>query len=350
MKNLTFVIDDITGTGGVERVTTFLANNLALDFNVSIISLKGKCKELFYPLNSSVDLIFTNNSNSFLKNLDLASKLKEINPDFIISMSMGRLSLRLSLIKMIFSLKSKLILSEHNSFRSAGKIIQGLKLFSYRFSDHVILLTRYDKEIISRKLKANITVIPNFSIYEKLDKPNVFNKQKIVLSVGRLSHQKGFDRAIKIWSMLPSNDWKLLIVGKGSGTDKETLQKQIYDAGISNSVEIREPTAHLDELYSRAGIYMMTSRFEGLPLVLIESKSFGIPGISFDCETGPSEIINNGIDGFLIPDGNDADFCSKLYLLMSDDELRLKFSHAAQGNAKIFSQENYLSLWKKIFS
>lgn len=349
MKKLAFVIDDITGTGGVERVTIFLANSLSSEYMVTIISLNGKNKELFYCLDKSVSLIFQHKVNALTKNIKLANLLKKINPCFIISMSMGRLSFRLSLIKIIFKIKSKLILSEHNAFRSSGKIIQTLKLFSYEFSDHVILLTQHDRRIITKKVKTKVTVIPNFSFYENYKTSDV-NKQRVVLSVGRISYQKGFDRAIKIWSMLPPNQWKLLIVGKGSEADRVELQSLIDNAGLSNVIEVREPTAQLEELYASASIYMMTSRFEGLPLVLIECKSFGIPAIAFDCETGPSEIINNKVDGFLIPDGDEIDYCDKLYTLMHNDTLRDNFSSSALANAKIFSQENYLFKWKKIFT
>lgn len=350
MTKLAFVIDDITGTGGVERVTTFLANNLLHEYDVSIISLNKSQMELFYPLDSRVNLFFISSTGFFGKNISLAKVLVDINSDYIISMSMGRLSFRLSMLSNIYRFRAKLILSEHNSFRSSSKLIQALKLLSYKLADHTVLLTNFDKDIIANKIKLKITVIPNFSAYEKDAIDQEMSKKKIILSVGRLSYQKGFDRAVQILSMLPSSEWKVLFIGKGSAEEEAKLITLIRDAGLEGVVEIRKPTVDLRDVYSEASIYMMTSRFEGLPLVLIESKSFGIPSIAFDCETGPSEIINNNVDGFLIPDNDYEQFSKSLYLLMSDDNLRCKFSQAAIDNSKRFSQEHYLSLWKTVFN
>lgn len=350
MKKLIFVIDDITGTGGVERVTTFLANSLACENSVSIVSLGRSQKDIFYSLDAKVKLIFIADNGFFSKNLQLANILASINADYIISMSMGRLSFRLAMLKIIYRFRSKLILSEHNSFRSSGFFIQKLKLLSYKIADHLILLTNFDKQIISNEINTEVTVIPNFSAYESEIINNELDRQKVILSVGRLSSQKGFDRAIHILSMLPRNNWKLLIIGKGSTEEEQTLNILINKAGLSDVVEIRKPTANLSEVYKIASIYMMTSRFEGLPLVLIESKSFGIPSIAFDCETGPSEIIKDNVDGFLVPNNDYHEFSQKLHLLMNDDVLRKKFSYAAIDNSKAFSQKNYLSLWRRVFN
>lgn len=347
MNKLIFVIDDISGTGGVERVTSFLANNLIQKYNIIIISLSSKRHTNFYSINDQITIYNLNAISKFKKYFLITKIIRKEKPTCVISMSMGRLSFKLSILKVIFRLKVKLILSEHNAFRTSTKLIRQIKLLSYFLSDHLILLTNFDKNILEKKIKTPITVIPNFSIYEK-EYNNTFERKKIVLSIGRISYQKSFDRALKIWGKVNRNDWKYIIVGDGTKTEKNKLELLCEQLSLKDSVIFMPPSKDLSLYYSQASIYMMTSQYEGLPLVLIESKSFGLPAIAYDCETGPSEIINNGLDGYLIEQNNESEFINKLNYLLENKEQRENFSLAALKNSSNFSTVKYLSMWNDI--
>src|SRR5690606_30927743 len=122
------------------------------------------------------------------------------------------------------------------------------------------------------------------------------NKEsKSIIAIGRYTFQKGFDKLIEIWNQfvkeyrIPSG-WKLQIIGQGE--DQELLERLIKKYELKN-VELVGPTSNIGLYYSEASFLVMTSRFEGLPMTLIEAQSYGLPIISFDCLTGPSEVLNN---------------------------------------------------------
>lgn len=149
---------------------------------------------------------------------------------------------------------------------------------------------------------ANITVIPN-PVTIKL--PTVINphKEKLFLAVGHLTHIKGFDLLLKAWAQVVPNhpDWRLRIVGDGE--DKTMLEQLRRKLNIEASTELVPKTNNIAAHYQQAAFFVMSSRFEGLPLVLIEAQAYGLPIVSFDCDTGPAEIIKHGETGWLCKPG-----------------------------------------------
>ncbi|WP_446924827.1 glycosyltransferase, partial [Klebsiella pneumoniae] len=132
-------------------------------------------------------------------------------------------------------------------------------------------------------------------------------KEKIVLGVGRLTYQKNFMRLINIWKNIDTNGWRLCIVGDGE--ERKEILTFCRQNGIDN-VEVYEATNNIDSWYKKSSALAMTSRYEGLPMVLIEAKNFGVPAIAFDCQTGPVEIIDN--DGYVIDYDDDKEYGNKL--------------------------------------
>lgn len=101
-------------------------------------------------------------------------------------------------------------------------------------------------------------------------------------------------------------DWRLLIIG--DGPERDALRRQIEDAGLERQVSLLPATANVADYYRQASLYLMTSRYEGLPMVLIEAMSFGLPLVAYDCKTGPAELIDDGVNGYLVPDDDAAAF------------------------------------------
>ena len=141
-------------------------------------------------------------------------------------------------------------------------------------------------------------------------------------------------------------DWKFVIYGEGS--EKDNLLRKIKNNELGGYVEIKPSVIDVEKILLNSSIYVMTSRFEGLPMVLIEAKECGLPEISFDCKEGPSEIIEDGVDGYIIPVNDNEMFIEKLVMLAKDKEKRVNFSEHSKINAKRFSSTNVSNLWKEM--
>lgn len=251
--------------------------------------------------------------------------------------------------------KTKVISWEHfNYFTKAESVVRRIaRKLAARYSAAVVTLTEQDVAFYKEncKVKTKIIAIPNF--VEEFPAVSYDKAQKIVLAVGRLEQRKGFNLLIHswIWGGRESEirkDWKLLIVG--SGEEKENLERQIRESKAEASIEILPPTRSIQDYYQKASIYVLTSRAEGLPMVLIEAQSHGLPTIAFDCKTGPREIISDGEDGFLIPCFDTDLYAEKLTRLMQDVSLRQTFSRNAVKNRERFSVSKAVEKWEKLLS
>ncbi|HBV0799725.1 TPA: glycosyltransferase, partial [Klebsiella pneumoniae] len=174
-------------------------------------------------------------------------------------------------------------------------------------------------------------------------------KKNCVLAVGRLTYQKNFEALIQIWANLPEHirsAWELHIAGDGE--NKDTLRKLISELNVTSSVKLLGNVSNIKTEYLTASVLCMTSRYEGLPMVLIEAKDFAIPVISFDCPTGPAEIITD--DGFLITKDDCYAFEEKLRLLLSNGQLREKLGHNAFTNRSMYGAPKILSEWIKLIN
>ncbi len=344
MKNVLVVIDDITMSGGTERVATFIANSLANhQYNVSIVSLMGKKTTPYYSLSTDVSYDILDGASP----INLARALYQHKNDTIISVSMGRLSFKLSLLHALLRLKGKLILSEHIAYETSPWWIRVLKRLSYHLADELVLLTQHDQSILDGKVKANVSVISNASAFPVQGADSLAQKKKVVLAVGRLTYQKAFDRLLHIWAAIDDKKgWELRIIGDGEDRDK--LQKIVDDHVLADTVSLLPAAKNIDIEYANASILAMTSHYEGLPLVLIESKSFGLPAVAFDCKTGPREIINEGVDGFLVLDGDMEAYKDKLVYLMNSDDARRNMQLAALSAAERYSPEIIVKQWMRL--
>lgn len=344
MKTIFIFIDDISHSGGTERVASFLANQLLLAGNkIVLVSLTLKRNKPYYPLLSGIKLEVIGKSSIIGVMLYLYRK----RCDVIISVSMGRLSLKIASIHSVLRLNSRLILSEHVAFEIAPRLVRLLKWLSYQVADELVLLTQHDYELLHRNVRARTSVISNASSFDVLPYTELQNKQKIVLAVGRLTRQKAFDRLIRIWASLKNTDgWILRIVGDGEEHTK--LQNLITTFELTGRVQLIPATETISVEYYNASILAMTSRYEGLPLVLIEAKSYGLPAIAFDCKTGPREIIHNNVDGILVPNDDETEFAMQLTMLMQDGNLRSRMQLAALASSNDYTIAHISQKWQEL--
>lgn len=307
MKKICFLTSCIESTGGTERVSIMLANKLTeLGYDVCFFNLIGSNKVNF-EINKKIKIYTLNlpphstKKNFFKIIYSLRSCIKSNSISTIIDVDS---------ILCVFSTIAKIglpvkhICWEHFNFNEdLGVAFRGIgRILAARYADVVVTLTERDKEIWKEKLKVintNMIAIPNPTPYE-----NIVNEPqqsfKTVLSVGRLTYQKGFDYLIEAWALVceKHRDWQLVIVG--SGEDELQLKQKAQALNMESNIKFFGPTKEIDSFYRKASFYCMSSRFEGLPMVLLEAQAYGLPIVSFNCDTGPAEVVKQGYNGILV--------------------------------------------------
>lgn len=225
----------------------------------------------------------------------------------------------------------------------------------FRSWQDVRLVRRFDRFVVLTEEDCrnwgslpNIEVIPNGII-----RPSAYSdvSRHRVIAVGRLDWQKGFDRLIEAWGKVMRTgrygDWRLDIFGKGEWHDR--LQEQIQSLGLASSVRLNSPTSDIMQEYTRSSMLVMTSHYEGFPMVLAESMSCGVPAVAFDCPCGPEDIIKDGVSGFLVKDGDITALADAMMRLMDDDALRHDMSEEARKVADTYSEASVMNRWMTLF-
>lgn len=214
--------------------------------------------------------------------------------------------------------------------------------------DRFVVLTNEDKGYWGNI--PNIVVIPNAAMLVGNKYSDVTEKR--VIAVGRLDYQKGFDRLIKAWKMLQQsgrfNDWKLDIFGQGEW--KDMLNSMINGYGIAGTVSINAPTKQIGDEYAKSSMLVMSSNYEGFPMVMIEAMACGLPVVSFDFKCGPKDIIDDGKNGIIVHDGDIEGLANAMMKLMDNQILRKTMSENAKKVVDTYSEENVMKQWLDLFA
>lgn len=366
-----YCINAVYNSGGMERILMNKANYLAdiLGYEVCIVTTEQKGRPRFFPFSSKIcfvdlDINYDNDRNRsllirlLLKNLKmivhrkrLERLLREKTPDICISMfdrDMGFLYKikdgSKKILEYHFSKNVKLIEARNGLFRFFQRLrVCNWKRIVQKY-DRFVVLTNEDRNAWGNI--RNICVIPNF-LTELPEKVSLL-EEKRVISVGRLSYQKGFDYLLKSWVLvhLSCPAWKLYIFGDGD--KKEDLIQQIGKYGLSDCVALMPPTANVADEYLHSSLYAMCSRYEGLPMVLLEAMSFGLPVVSFMCPCGPSDVMDNSC-GSLVPLGDVETFARELIEWMKNDEKRKSAGKRSREIVKQYLKPEIMKQWEKLF-
>ncbi|EEC4842265.1 glycosyltransferase family 4 protein [Campylobacter lari] len=345
------LIGDITIGGGAERVVVNLANALfELGYDVKIFSFYKQGVDVAYELNDNIKIDYLHSkSRADVKKERLFYKLYYKHYEcFLLKQRYKDIDV------MIFNNCPHFPFFKNKNTKYINFIHMSLKKYRRKNNYFDALVVLSAKQIDQwRKYHKNVWVIPNFlcsktSLQGKLQIKNI-------LSVGRmaLEDQKGFLRLIEIWKLVQKNvkykEWTLTIAGEGEF--KNTIENKIKEYKLENSIILKPFTKDIEKEYLNASIYVMTSKWEGFPMVLVEASSYKIPLISFDINTGPSDIIENGKSGYLIEDGNLQEFANKLCLLMDDENLRKQMGQSAKENiSHNFSKEKVMQKWQELLN
>ena len=210
--------------------------------------------------------------------------------------------------------------------------------------DEFIVLTKEDKELWNNK---KVKVIPNALTFDSKKVSNLENKK--IISVGRLDGQKGYDILIDVWKIVSKKcpDWILEIYG--NGIDKENLEIQIKRNKLENSLFLKGTTNNIQNKYLENSIYIMSSRYEGFGMVLIEAMSCGLPVIAFDCKCGPKDIIKNGENGYLCKMFDIKEMSKRMIDLIINKDKRKRIGMQAKKMSLNYSEEKIMKKWEILF-
>lgn len=368
---LVYCINSVSNSGGMERVLSNKVNYwVNLGVQVYVVTTDQRNKQKFFNFDPKVtffDLGINygdNNEGSVIKKIanypfkvfrnytKLKKLLKVINPDIVISMFDNDVWVvpfindgSKKVLEIHFSKYWRKAMRRTGLWRVADSIRTWMNNYIIDRFDKFVVLTEEDKELWG--YRKNIVVIPNALTFDSSDTSKLNSKR--VLAIGRLDFQKNFQELIDIWSNIAKDfpTWNLTIIG--GGKDKDALERRISDMNLNDSVSIVAPTRNVEMWYLDSSIYAMTSRYEGLPMVLIEAQSMGLPIISYACHCGPRDVITDGEDGFLIKYGDKDSFASKLREMMSDTDKLKSMGGKAKENSKRFDEDFVMDKWMKLF-
>lgn len=378
---IVYCIPDLYKPGGIERIISMKANFLAEynygnNYSVTIITTGQGNNPTFYQFSSKIKFIDLDINYDeivyypFLKRTWIRRKkriehkkrlekvLKEIAADIVISTFTHDAAFLPSIkdgskkiLEFHFSKGYKLRRAATENWSFIFRLAYGyLSLREERNVppkyDAFVVLTKEDQEAWKTIRKDTIS-IPN--IIPLLSDERSSKNNKIVIAVGRLDNQKGFDRLIDLWGLIKKDtpDWSLHIFG--TGEDKDKLQEQIKKKQLQGQIHIFPPEKNIAKRYAESSIFVMTSRFEGFPMVLLEAMSFGLPSVSYLFKCGPRDAIEDGVNGFLVKEGDKQLFAEKVITLMKDEDLRKRMGNKAAEATQKYTYDNIMQKWIELF-
>lgn len=369
---IVYCILGMYNSGGMERVLANKANYLvAQGHEVSIITTDQRGRKPYFPLNEAIQCYdldvnylevqtagLVKKTLSYFRRQPLHKKrlekcLSELKADIVISMFDHD-------VNFLWKLKdrSKKVLEIHFShFKRLQYERKGLwKLADVvRSKQDMRLAKRYERFVVltgeDRGYWGNLphmAVIPNANSFVPATQADVACKRAI--AVGRYDYQKGFDELIAIWKNVNERqpNWKLDIFGEGPL--KEQLQAQIHQSGLDDVVRLCPPVKDIEKEYVKSGLLIMTSRYEGLPMTLLEAQACGLPMVAYACKCGPRDIIRDGANGFLIEEKDERTMVERLVQLMENEDLRRQMGANAKEMSANFSEEKVMRQWLNLFN
>lgn len=360
---IVFLIDQIHKHGGGERVLIEKANYFTEKFGyeITIITTEQKNKEPRYDLINSVNIkdlainynrsisyfSLDNIKKGFIHYLKLKKNIKQIKPDFIILMSDAFDYYFLPFIIHKSKILKEFHSSQYNNFNKKKGVKYKINNYINNKYDYLILLNLDEKKMFDND---NTIVIPN-SVKSNTNKIAKLTTKKVI-SAGRIAPVKGYESLINAWSIIAKEfpDWQLEIFGDGDINYINQLQKQINKLSLQNHVCLCGQTDDLENKMLQSSIYVMSSKTECFPMVLLEAQAVGLPLISFDCPYGPRNIITHNKNGILVENQNIKDLAKAIGKLILNEKLRYEMGKFSKENVKKFQKETVMNLWYQLFN
>ncbi|WP_308757403.1 glycosyltransferase family 4 protein [uncultured Bacteroides sp.] len=354
MKIIIAVLD-ITLRGGIERTTTLIANSFVKHgHDVEIISIFKEMQSFYYELDNRVHVSYLTTLSykakyNFWKKVlwilyaywKMLLKIYRTNFDFIIAQSFF-----VSLLLWGIGSCKKTIACEHFKYALYNKPMMLLRTIVYRTFLKVVTLTKSDCEKFKED-RVDAIVIPNMVSFSSGNQVAELTSYRII-AVGRLHYQKGFDRLLRIAERVLSQEqnWRIDIYGEGEL--RENLVNECDKLGLHGKVCFRGFSDNIRNELLNSSILIMTSRYEGFPMILLEAMSVGLPIVSFACPEGPAELLSSGA-GLLVENGDLKEFEDKLLYMMRDINVRKACSIQGKREIHRYSEDNIYASWNELF-
>lgn len=353
--------------GGAERVAASLANYWAgKGWQVTVVTLAAPGQEFYqlHPAVHRVGLDMAGESSSFLaaavsslrRVLALRRVIKQVRPNVALAM-MSNMCILLALATRgtsgVVTVGSERV---HPPHAPLSFIWRSLRKWLYGLLHAIVAQSQESANWLRQHTNArHVVVIPNAAQWPLPEQaphllpPERPDSQLMLLAVGRLCAQKGFDLLISAFHRLVGEfpNWHLVILGEGP--DRDALQAQVCTLDLSKCVSLPGRSGNMGRWYAAADLYVMSSHFEGFPNTLLEAMAYGLPVVSFDCDTGPRDIVRSGLDGLLVPADDPLALTSALRRLMGDESLRRAFATSGADVRERFSIEMIAGKWETLF-
>ena len=333
-----FIIHNITRSGGTEKATLQLSNSFVKrGFDVEIISIASKeGVNIFFEISPKIKVYHINGTGNKIVNFVKIRKLVNRSNPNIICGTGHNISFFLPFIK---NKGSKIIAIEHIDFYSIPSLSQLMMKFSYAKLNGIVVLSEVAKQKICH-LSENVIVIPNQIKFSE-QKSDLL--QKRIILVGRISPEKAYERLIPIALMLQKKypSWRIDVFG-GSDDDYIQVILKLVKKNKLDNLHFHPPIAAIENEYLSSSIFLITSKFEAFPLVILEAKSYGLPVVGFRNE-GTQALIKNNDDGFIVL--NEEEAFAKLELLITDLNLRNELAMNARQNVGEYAEDKILNKW-----
>ncbi len=376
---IVYCVPQMYHPGGIERIVSIKANWLAekAGYDVTIIAADQQGLPPFYKLNDKITLLDLHLDYESTQKFPLAKRLierhklhkkhkkalkrilLELRPDITISTFTNEVSF-------LPDIKdgSKKILEFHFCRGHKHKMADTFRfplltrLFYYYkcWQEENVIIPKYDQFVVLTEEDKNdwknkvpsVKCISNILPFETDERGTL--ERKVVIAVGRLDAQKGFDRLIQLWSEVHENhpDWTLDIYGQGK--DKKMLEALKTSLSLDNVVNIHPPCQNIKEKYLNSSIFVMTSRYEGLPMTLLEATGLGLPSVCYDFKCGPKDVIRDGENGFIIKENDTSAFTEALDKLMNDKSRRMIMGDEAKSLSTRYSSDAIMKKWIELFN
>lgn len=373
-----YCIPSLYLSGGTERIITqkinFLLSAPYKDYDITVVTTEGIDKIPFYDLHPKAKIVelninFLDEFNKFLpfkywgtkKKLKIyKTELKKLIDEYKIDICISTGAKELEFLT-DFQVPCKKICELHFSKNSRKFFIEKKQSFIWKLIgdlrtvqlvrqteklDQLVVLTKKDEKDW-KSTHNNVSQIYNFSNFKIQETAELV--QHKVISIGRLTEQKGYHFLIDAWKIVHRNnkDWVLEIYGEGDLHQELTEQIQLNN--LEKHVFLKGRTNEVAKKLLESSVLVLSSKYEGFPMILLESMTCGVPVVSFDCETGPAEIIENNDCGILVENRNVPQLAEALKAMMDDQDLRKTKGQIAKIKVAQFSQEKIMKQWTDLF-
>lgn len=377
---LLYTIHSLYNPGGMERV---LLNKIGwlrrnTEWEILVVTTDQKGRDLFFPLPEGVRMVdlgvnySDDNGKSFICKVAGYFRRRRLHRKRLTELLMAE---RPDVVDCLYPGECSFVPDIRDGSRKVMELHQS-KMFHYQYNRSGLLgladryrartderlVRRFDRFVVLTEEDARMwgeipgmRVIPNAAkdICDGMS-PNdgvASSDGRRVIAVGRLDYQKGFDRLIDAWALLRKDgrfaDWKLDIFGKGEW--KEMLQRKIRTLGVGDSARLNAPVKDIAAEYKASSMLVMSSHYEGFPMVMVEAMSAGLPVVTFDYKCGPKDIIDDGRNGLLVKEGDIRGLADAMMSLMASPATLRRMSAEAKKVTERFSEEKVMGMWVRLY-